>query len=595
MKKSVRSIKILAIFCLFSLTAALLLAYDSPAQGYELSIYDSTPWPVWLLLFIGFIGGTAIIVHQVATAGYKKSRIWITGLAVLLLSKAVLLLIPYIRGYAGWAGDHLTHLGYIKDILLSGHFPSGDFYPVTHGLIFSIISVTGTDIFMANLITAMLSILFVLFTYLLAKEILPDKGQQILSTLFASAILIGGSYNVYLMPNGWSIFLLPLIYYLYFKSKILPFKILFIFLLILYPLIHPLSALIVIVSIASLELSKWIIPFVFDRKQILASQINYKPSIIYVVIGLVSFLTWVLSFQSFRANIRLIWKQISTGFGPDPVAEIGWSLNKVNIHGLDFVTLLFKMYGAVLILILLSLIGTYIVMRSIRSVGLNVEGYRYLALVGLFFLTGASYAAYLIGVPGLEALSGGRILFYLEIMTPVLAVPALFMVLTKKNAFRLVRVGAVICVVFLASVPSIISLYPSPHTIQPSTQVTHMLFQGSEWFIEAKDETIGCAFIMTPPSRMADAIIGSAEAHGRTDLSRDLIQLPNHLGYAENSTLGATLSNRYVTVSEFDREIYSSVWKMIGRFNDVDFKKMDIDYSVSKIYSNGGFDVYFVY
>ncbi len=594
MKKRIRLIKILAIFCLFSLTIALLIAHDSPAQGYELSIYDSTPWPVWLLLFIGFIGGITIIVHQVATAGYKNSKIWITGLVVLLFSKAILLLIPYIRGYVGWAGDHLTHLGYVKDILLSGHFPSGDFYPVTHGFIFTIISITGAEIFVANLVTAMLSILFVLFTYLLAKEILPNKGQQILAALIASAILIGGGYNVYLMPNGWSIFLLPLVYYLYFKSITLPFKILFIFLLILYPLIHPLSALIVIVSIAFLELSKWIIPFVFYRRQSVNSQINYKPSMIYVLIGLVSFLTWVLSFQSFKANIRLIWQQISTGFGPDPVAEIGWNLSKVSIHGLDFVALLFKMYGAVLVLILLSLIGTYIVMKKVRSVGLNVEGYRFLALVGLFFLTGASYAAYLIGVPGLEALSGGRILFYLEIMTPVLAVPALFMVLTKKNALRWIRVGVVICIIFLASVPSIISLYPSPHTIQPSTQVTHMLFQGSEWFAEEKDETIGCAFIMTPPSRMADAILGSVEAHKRTDLSRDLIQLPNHLGYAENSTMGATLSNRYLTVSEFDREIYSSVWKVVGRFNDSDFKKLDVDYTVAKIYSNGGFDVYIV-
>lgn len=118
---SKRPLIIGAIICFVLLAIAVLVAHQSPATGYELSIYAATPSAVWICLFLSIIGGVAIIVHQVATGGYKNSHLWLIGLLILILASVSLLYLPYIRGYVSWRGDNISHLGLVKDILFSGH------------------------------------------------------------------------------------------------------------------------------------------------------------------------------------------------------------------------------------------------------------------------------------------------------------------------------------------------------------------------------------------------------------------------------------------------------------------------------------------
>ena len=53
-------------------------------------------------------------------------------------------MLPQLTGYAFVASsDHLTHLGYVLDIMQTGHFSSRNVYPITHILISQIFFLTG--------------------------------------------------------------------------------------------------------------------------------------------------------------------------------------------------------------------------------------------------------------------------------------------------------------------------------------------------------------------------------------------------------------------------------------------------------------------
>ncbi|MHB8104701.1 MAG: hypothetical protein ACYDG5_04085 [Dehalococcoidales bacterium] len=185
--------KVIVILSLISLSASLLLAHNSPATGYELDIYNSTPVLTWVFLSIAMLGGAVIIVQQVVTKGYQSSRTWLLGLIVLVLSRFGWLYVPYIRGYYTWLGDNITHWGYIKDVLNTGHFYTENYYPVTHSLVSQTLLVTDIPIQSAtNLSTAFFSVFFIVATYLLATAVMPKRGQQLLATVIAAIVMIGG-------------------------------------------------------------------------------------------------------------------------------------------------------------------------------------------------------------------------------------------------------------------------------------------------------------------------------------------------------------------------------------------------------------------
>jgi hypothetical protein len=73
------------------------------------------------------------------------------------------------------------------------------------------------------------------------------------------------------------------------------------------------------------------------------------------------------------------------------------------------------------------------------------------------------------------------------------------------------------------------------------------------------------------------------------------VQFVDHFGYANKTSLGSQYAdNKYAAITRFDRVIYSTVWKEVGRFNDSDFEKLEQDFTVNKLYANGETDVYYV-
>lgn len=109
---------------------AILIARNSPATGYEPSIYASTPFLVWVYLFFSVACGIGIVIY----CAYKgeRSNLWVFGLVLIGLCNVVVLSLYIIRDYTLWAmaGDPGSQLGKIQETIITGHIDI--VYPITH-------------------------------------------------------------------------------------------------------------------------------------------------------------------------------------------------------------------------------------------------------------------------------------------------------------------------------------------------------------------------------------------------------------------------------------------------------------------------------
>ena len=128
-------IKILALLCIIIWIIALLITWNSPATTYEANIYSATPSIFWIANIVNLIIGIGIIIHQITHQSYKhKSDLRIIGFVLVFLVFASIISLWIIRGYAfvGEGVDSFTHLGWIRNIINSGHLENANYYPITH-------------------------------------------------------------------------------------------------------------------------------------------------------------------------------------------------------------------------------------------------------------------------------------------------------------------------------------------------------------------------------------------------------------------------------------------------------------------------------
>jgi len=236
---------ILAILALVAVTVTLLFASSNPANSYELSIYQSTSQLVFFLLIFSLAIGLFITFY------WGRQRFWVIGVVLLLITRISIQWLPFIRGYYTLHGDHMSQIGYIKDVLNMGFINPEDFYPATHILLSSLVLITHLPLVpVANYSTVMMSTFSILWLYLVSKSVLRDKEAQKVAVALSVAIIFD-RYSLYLMPNGWSIFFVPLIFYIFLREsefESLSWKILLILVLFIIPFFHLLTALYMIVA-----------------------------------------------------------------------------------------------------------------------------------------------------------------------------------------------------------------------------------------------------------------------------------------------------------------------------------------------------------
>jgi len=195
--------KVTLIFLFFLLSVALIITWNTPATGYESSIYRSTPLILWVSLIASVIVGVVLVVVPIAKNELEQNSLWKIGFLLVFMCYAVCLALFIIRGYYMWCmtGDPASHIGWIKETLNTGHAPASVIYPITHIYLSEIIFITDLDlVFLHKIIPLIFGLLCVLFMYAFARSMFSNLAGALLTGVISCSLAFDWYLN--LTPNA---------------------------------------------------------------------------------------------------------------------------------------------------------------------------------------------------------------------------------------------------------------------------------------------------------------------------------------------------------------------------------------------------------
>ena len=597
-----RIIKIIAIICFILITIALVVARNSPATGYEASIYTSTPPILWVSLILSIVCGITIIVHQIYNREYEKHNLWIIGFLLVFLSYVICLSLYIIRGYYMWcmSGDPSSHIGIIKQIISDGHIPGALFYPIAHVYTTELSQILSIDLILLHkLIPLFFGLLFIVSMYILAKSILPSKGQVILATV-ASCTLIQGWY-LNLTPNHLSNLLFPMLLFILvkvFTTRKLQWEILLLIMVFLYPPFHPVPSLALMITLIALWLPKR--AFALTNKD--RSQTNNEGmgrfNATLLLILCVWGISWISSFGIWDSTVRNIHTLMAEG-GPSHLSKLVEQVTYAEGYGYSVIEQIFKLEGGVFVYIILTLICLPILWKETRTNKENdnlFSWYGPLAVMGLIIMM-----LYFFNV-GFGPL---RVLIYVVVMCTIFTGFILYRIIEKirqinKASLHKFALALVIILLVGVSMNGMLKLYPSPYIVSSSYQTTQTEVEGMNWLFHNRNLDIKMSGISIAQHRFAALLLTPEEKREQKIPGRlpEELRVPYHFGYNNHSSLSASYNEEvYLGLTQRDKSIYVDVLPEIAelRWYPSDYEKLEHDLGVDKLYSSGGFDVWYVH
>jgi hypothetical protein len=574
-------LKISAILSFIFITLALILIkQNSPAKGYELSLYASLPSATWIFLIGSIIIGMGIIVDE---AFYEREgNFWYFGYLALILSNLIILSLHLFRGYYFVTiSDPFNHMSYVSSIVSNGSIGI-NYYPITHILGAFLVEVCSIDSrTTVKILPILFSMISMVFIYLLASVVAIKRSHSMLAAA-AGSTLTYSYYHISIYPQALSLFIFPLLFYLYFKAvrkNSVPYKILFVILLILFPFIHPYTEIVLIFCLAGGEIAR--ILWKMKMEQVILgkvfNEISSNPSVISIAI----FFTWFSSFSVFSTLGGRFLRWFSSNAGEAPrFKEVEYISSKETT---DLMILVLKMYGDQFIYLLLSTIALIIIFK--HCLNRNDKYEKLFILSSFIIISGPVYALIFLS---LNLTTIGRFVGSNTILwvIPILTGFSLYELFKKiVISRRTIAFVVVTLILVLASVLGIFTLYRSPWINQPNMQVTDMDMKGITWSESHKIQ--GTKF----------AYLGWLAGY-------DPVIFPPHFGDS-NITLGSNF-NRNLTIILTQKFRLAAVDPILSRnsltipglsaqgFDSSDIKRLEKDISVEKLYMNGEFEILYV-
>lgn len=569
-KTDIRLIKILIIFSYLLFTSALInLAINAPVFGYELSIYSSIPF-FWVLIILAVFIAMSVIVFQ----AYIKifAHFWLAFL-ILFLSSLIIFLVPIFRGYFIYGGnDPFAHLKTTNLIIADGHFTE-NYYPIIHILGAVLVEISSLRLeTVIKLLSPLFSMIYMLFTYYLALVVSKRRDCATIAAATGS-IPLYAYFHVTVYPHMIATFLLPLVFYLYFKSSDFKYYSLLMIMLILLPFTHAVPSLILIACLVSawgaLRICK-------IRELTPQMKISVNPA-------LISFLTWFTWWSTnaaFRRIIRVYnWlfgelKEIPRTAEVIPIFELGRSL---------WLELFLKMYGIQLLYTILFIISLVIVVVYFSK---KKSNYSYLFILSVVILTsGILYV--------LMYLSAGFMTFgrFLGANIGIWATPVFVAFIFSKINIKKIGILLVTTILILSFSFGVVNIYRSPWILQPNWHFTYHDYSAFCWEAKHPAESSGYAWTGSPLGR-------APLASWKWTAREGIVYIPPNFNYGTNNILRQSLPVDTVIFLGESRQIMASknpilinspiagLWTYPG-LNDNDALKLEYDPSVYIYYSNG--------
>lgn len=588
------TLKFLAICSFTLISLALLLIINSPSNGYELSIYAVTPL-IWFLLIGALICGILISTNQVFSKNIHN--FWMVGFFIILFSIFVMISIHALRNYYMYGfGDSPTHLYEANQIIYSGHLFNhmiDDFYPITHILLAEIAIITNFSVMsVGRYLPSIFTTFYMISIYLLSKTVMP-RNEHIIIASIGSSILFFSYYHVMLYPQILSALFLPFVFYLYFRNEKYSCpanEITLIILIFLIPFFHPLSLVMFIAFLVVVEFTM----LIFNKSKKHDFKLN-QLKLNLILISIIAFFSWISSFDLFEVGIRGIVSTIRGGTSYQ-FEQIASATEDIEIF--DMVVLSLKRYGENAIYGFLSLIGGGLVTRRFKD---NLSCMNYMFRLFIWFIV--SGVLLFLMFLGIHQIYLNRVLdsFYALLISPLLAGFALIELLEKfKYRRTLVR-----CLLVFTLIISIFGVYNSPWISQPSWQTTLQDTNCVVWLSENSESAVvegmgfhsGHSFVARIEHNVSNLKLF------RQDYVNSNRLLPEKFNYSLYQELGSLFTEDRYLISEVRAEISSnhpvlSKYKLdptIPWERGEDFKNLQADQSVSKIYESNEVKCWYIH
>ncbi len=599
----------------FIILALMIISRTSPASGYEISIYDVYPWYFWFFMIISIFLGQVIVLKDIFfPASDENYRLCFLGFMAIVIPIIILLFIPYIRGYPTYGrGDHLTHIGMVKDILQIGFIDKNDIYPNLHILTAILTQVCGCKLIgVVNTLSRFFFFLSPISIYIFFRIIFKKKNELKIALVFASSFLFFGNLSNYLAQCPQSFLITPFILYLYFKKGIseknVGFSILFIIFIVGYILYHPLNSLLLTLTLICLLVAVNVYLKLKGNHLTDDSKRAIKEKSFGAILFMIFiFVAWYFSFSYIIGSFQKVFSSIFVDTGTGSFFErqvIIVSTYEPRI--LDIVELAVYKYGLYIIISLLAIVSLiYVFIKWYKNKEKFKLRFSFLSsgLVFLIFGILSAGALFMDVIVGWKRFIRWAVFFSFILISPVFCTiltngKYLLGIKYKNGIIRLLSRSfktVILCIILVMLLfLSIFTFYSSPNVIEANSQVTSMEWEGMKWFFYHVDEQNLIDEVGITHFRFYDAINGCKE--NKMNIKRRDTAPPDHFSYDNETSLGEYYNeSRYVIINHLGRIFYPETYPDYPekwRYNLEDFDKLLIDNTVISFYTNSNFEAF---
>ena len=618
--------KFLVLVWIILFTVSLLVVHNMPATGWESSIYTSTSGIYWVSLLLGYVVGTYLIVGNIFKSDSNISK-KILGFFILSLNSLSFVSLWVIKGYfsLNLRGDSGTHLGRLIGLVSSG-FVGESYYPLGYislAIDQIVLGINSFDIF--SYYPLFFYCAFVIGMYFLTKYISNNEKVVVISTIISLYLPLGsapylGAAAQYVHHTYQVELLLPLIFYFILKSSEVNNKIRY-FVLSLVGILfsvfyHPISGMIVGLFIGVCLL--YTILSSIQSKHNVTYRVQIYLSLLLALI--ICYILWIWKYYAGRLidGILSIFQNIFMGSNSDSTGSSIISTLDVGLsHGYGIDTIL-QMFGIELLLLLFAGIGVFKTLYSkTASKSNNMKFWVFFSIVMVLFAGGLMISSFTVGIERLSTI--------FPIITIVFSSYAIYEIIINRrlwfNKIHNPNYGHIIlCMVLVVMcILSVYSFYPSPATLSNTPQTEAAEYYAAETLLPLIDYSLPIEAPVTSLHLYRYADIFYTQNAGERFIGTTINGLeytmdfyyvstsslpspPYHFNYNilenyHNST--SRLSYLIVTdrakryyVEQFGEEIGQSLQE--ERFSDTDFKHVESDSNINRIYSNYAFNMYFI-
>jgi len=610
--------KILAILAFSCLIFSLIIIIFTPQTAYyELSIYSVYPFYFWfLIIIIIFLGQLIIFKNVIFKINENKYHNLVLGTFIILIPIFIVLFLPFIRGYATYGfGDHLTHIGEVKDVLQEGFIGKTNFYPNLHILTAELTLVSdGNIIDIVNFLSRFFFLISPISIYLFYLLIFKNENEMKFAFVLASSFLYFGFFCKYIAPYNLSFLLVPLILYLYLKREdvhhSVNFSILFVIIIVNYTFYHPLNILFLILIFIFFSVTFYVYPkFNFLTLSEFPEKTLKERSMNIILFSVLVFVIWYFSFASIIGSFYKVFSSIFYGAGESFFQSQAAALQTYSPKLIDTIKTIIYTYGVLITIFFLSILSLTVLFFYWRK---NKQDFRLrfcLLFSGTaFFVFGgllcASFFANFI-------VSWNRFLVWVVIFSIILITLAFYYLLsTFTNNNRLFRwlpksvIIFFICVILISlTFVSTFTFYNSPLTGDANLQVTKKDWTGVQWVTDNRNATRIIQDMGIARWRYSDAIYGvdttrKMETQFLNYMKTSIKPIPDHFSYNNKSFLGESFNiSIYMIITRLARIRYPEAYpnyKELWRFTPQDFKQLEEDYTVNRVFDDDDFVVYLI-